>query len=191
MLMLAGSVALVMSHAPVTMDSQQKPGMTPVRPGGSGGVVITYAPAQPQPQQTPLRATVTPAFVNVIVTLPQMPVLTVINNALNNGDPRLLALLAGARQRQRIVIAQQALLDDLTAPPINAVLISRTTEETSTLTVRVPPGHVSFIQELPGIQSVTPLQPRSGNEIVVTPPTSLPGRPFDQPGYPVVTVEVK
>jgi hypothetical protein len=189
MLMLAGSMALVTGHAPVTTDSQQKPGMTPVRPGGSGGVVITYAPAQPQ--QAPPRATVAPDFVDAVITLPQIPAQTVIRNALDNDEPRLLAWLAGAEQRQRIVIAQQALLDNLTAPPINAVLLSRTTEEANTLTVRVPPGRVSLIQELSGIQSVTSLQPPPGNEIVVTPPTSLTNRPVEQPGYPVITVEAR
>lgn len=193
LLVLTGSTALAFHQATQSTDTQQRPGMTtPVRPGGSGGVVITYGPAQPQqPRQPQPRATATPAFVDVIITLPQPSVVTVINNALTDNVPRLLALLEGAQQRLRIFVAQRDLLAELTVDPINAVLLSRTTEGANTLTVRVPTGRVSFIQELSGIQSVTPVQPAPGDDLAVTPPANLTSRPVDQPGYPVITVEAR
>jgi hypothetical protein len=186
LLLITGSMSLVAGYRNGGQDARQKPGTTPVRPGGSGGVVVTYAPAQP-----PVRATATPAFTTVVINLPQPAVTAAVNSALNSGQPRLLALLEGAHQRRTILIAQQALLEDLTAPPINAVLLSRTIEEANTLTVRVPPGRVSLIQELSGIASVTPVQPAPGDNLTDTPPVSLTSRPVDQPRYPVRTVEAR
>ncbi len=190
LLVLMGSLNLVAGYGQTEQDIRQRPGTPAARPGGSGGVVVTYAPAQPiVPAQATPRATA--AFVVAVITLPQSPVATVIENSLNSGQPRLLALLEGARQSGTILAAQQALLDDLTAPPIEAALLSRTIEEANTVTVRVLSSRVPLIQGLSGIVSVIPVQPPPDDDLSDTPPVRLTSRPVDQPRYPVRTVEAR
>lgn len=139
-----------------------------------GTVPATPFPQRSAPSSQPLGI----AQVVAVVTLTEPPVNVVVAQATARGLSDLEIFALATVHWLRISGAQVLLVDTLSQPPYDALLVEQSVLEQNTVTIRLNADRVPLIQALPGVLSVRVGQ----STLPVLPTEEMPTRPEISPG---------